>query len=578
MRARIRWYLPALLLFLHSLAAQAQTGGSERLTAAQWRDDFRFVVTAIKTIHPRPFHQVPERVFDSTARAVEAGLARRSDRENVVALMGLVALVRDAHTSLRPGGKVFRLDRGYPIRIDRLPGGIFVVAAAPRYKDLLGDEVRQIGGRPAATVWDNLEAISPGDNAFSRMAAVPIWLGMPELMTAMHLGSAEGLGLEVRDENGASRTVRVEAVPAAFDYYKLDSGDAPGDASVRLPGRDPAVDELPLLHSADIYWFTLDRSSGFLYAQMNAVQNADRPVWLDGTEAKATVAQFAERVLGLVDSGLVRTVVIDLRRNPGGNNNLVVPFVNGIAARPAINQRGKLFVVTGRRTYSAAMNFTSLLEDRTQALFVGEPPGGSPSHYGDASGFVLPHSGLRLNVSTLHWDLGVRPTDVREVMDPDIAAPPRIADLRSGRDGPLAAIKNWRPGTILSEELLQVYKDRGLDSAIAVARRAVSTGDPAPWASRSQQLTKFGYGLVRSRASGPDIYRAFDLATELYPESADAWFERGRVYAFSGRWRDVEFSYAKAHALRPTNDLISRMLEVAHRQAAALARSKTGTR
>ena len=92
--------------------------------------------------------------------------------------------------------------------------------------------------------------------------------------------------------------------------------------------------------------------------------------WLDRDTARVSLREFGSRILARLDSGGVETVVLDLRNNPGGNNGLIQAFVHGLESRPNINSRGHLFVITARRTYSAAMNFTSLLEDRTAAIFV----------------------------------------------------------------------------------------------------------------------------------------------------------------------------------------------------------------
>jgi hypothetical protein len=54
------------------------------------------------------------------------------------------------------------------------------------------------------------------------------------------------------------------------------------------------------------------------------------------------------------------------------------PLIHRLIRCDTINQWGKLFVVIGRRTFSAAMNLAVDLERHTRALFVGEPTGGAP--------------------------------------------------------------------------------------------------------------------------------------------------------------------------------------------------------
>src|SRR3989442_15208168 len=62
--------------------------------------------------------------------------------------------------------------------------------------------------------------------------------------------------------------------------------------------------------------------------------------------------------------------------------------------------KGHLFVITGRLTFSAAMNLASRLEHETHATFVGEPTGSRPNHYGEAVTLTLPASGITARGST----------------------------------------------------------------------------------------------------------------------------------------------------------------------------------
>jgi hypothetical protein len=318
-------------------------------------------------------------------------------------------------------------------------------------------------------------------------------------------------------------------------------------------------------HTTMPYWFAEDGRQ--IYAQINQVANSRDTVPLGNVRGTVTLSDFGARIFERIDAGAVDRLVIDLRFNGGGNNDLVRPIVNGVAARPSINQRGKLFVITGRKTYSAAMNFVSLLEDRTEALFVGEPPGGSPLHYGDNVPFTLPNSKLQLRISTLHWDTGVRPADVREVMEMDLPAPPRFADFVSGVDAPLSAINAYAAQSRVADMMLVRYRERGLDSALAAYDRhhAASMVD-APWASDVQQLIEFGYAVIRSPQQREDIFNAFRAATTRFPDSHVAWFDLGRIHGFVNEWPAAATAYSRAWALRPQNTMVTRMHEAAKRR------------
>ena len=537
------------------------SGQVTAIGAAGWRADLKYLVGTIKAVHPRPFHRIGEAQFDSAARSLDARLPRLSDQQAALGLMHLVAMINDGHTVLDPAGPVFTRRTWFPVRIDRLADGFFVIATSPAHRDLLGARVTALGGRPIEKVWDSVLALAPGDNLFSRMTRVPYWMMMPEIMSALGLSAPERVALDV-EVNGTRRSVTLDAAPGEWSIWMQFRDRVAGDSTVTLPtGNDG---DLPFRNRDLFYWYAVD--SGVLYAQFNVVSDADRAVRLDRDTARIGLREFGSRVLARIDSGGIETVVLDLRNNPGGNNGLIQAFVHGLESRARINTRGHLFVITGRRTYSAAMNFTSLLEDRTAAIFVGEPAGGSPAHYGDATGFTLPNSKLSFNVSTQHWDLGVQPTDVREVHEPGLPAPTTMEALRTGRDPAMETIRGWKAGSLLRERLLDRYRNGGADSAMALAR-AEARG-PGLWPSRVQEMVAFGYSLYGVRAPGADMRRVFDAVTEIYPDSHYAWFHLGRLHQFSGRPREAAEAYARALRLRPSNDLIRRFSEAATRQAA----------
>ena len=132
-------------------------------------------------------------------------------------------------------------------------------------------------------------------------------------------------------------------------------------------------------------------------------------------------------------------MVLDLRLNGGGDNTLILPIVHGIIKRDAINRKGHFFVIIGRQTQSAAQNLVNMLERHTEAIFVGEPTGERPNHWGEPEGFELPNSRLQVNVSTLWWQ-DLDPRDKRDATYPQVPALLSSSDYASNRDPAMAAI------------------------------------------------------------------------------------------------------------------------------------------
>ena len=131
-----------------------------------------------------------------------------------------------------------------------------------------------------------------------------------------------------------------------------------------------------------------------------------------------------------------------MRWNNGGNTYLSRPLVNRIIRSDKVNQPGKLFVIIGRRTFSAAQNTATYLERYTNAIFVGEPTGSSPNFVGEETPFSLPYSKILANVSDLYWESSW-PQDQRMWLAPQVYVSPTFADFRAGRDAALEAILHY---------------------------------------------------------------------------------------------------------------------------------------
>ncbi|HUP88450.1 MAG TPA: hypothetical protein VM100_03835 [Longimicrobiales bacterium] len=452
-------------------------------TAAQWRADLRMLSSALTTVHPEPFHDTAPETFRAAVRSLDVNAAKLTQNQILVRMLGIVAMLKDAHTQLHipPTNR-------FPVRLYKFGDGIFVTGVRAEDASRLGAEVITINGKMAAAVYDSVQTIAAGDNPFSRMEAVPRFISDPRIINGLGLGDTTAIRLELKLKDG-TRT----------EWTVSRSSDAP-----------------TLFERTDAGLYQLRRDGDMLYVKFNAVQDS--------------VVAYARRIVAIIDSSSIDKLVIDLRDNGGGNNDFAKTAVT-IIARSRINERGHLFVITGRRTYSAAMNFTSLLEDQTRAIFVGEAPGGSPHHYGDATLFTLPNSKMNFTVSTLHWSLGVQPMDVRITMEPDIAAPPRHDDVVNGKDAALDSIRSYTPNR--------------------------------PYGSSVQQMLKAAWASIPNAKGRAEIFATFKAVTDAYPNSHEAWFDRARVYAFVRDWKGAAESLRRASALRPQNALIKRMLAAA---------------
>jgi C-terminal processing protease CtpA/Prc len=134
----------------------------------------------------------------------------------------------------------------------------------------------------------------------------------------------------------------------------------------------------------------------------------------------------------------VDNVILDLRHNNGGSTPLYEELLRSLIAFSRAPGH-TVYVLIGRRTYSATGNFVTDLERLVRPVFVGEPSSECCNLYGDPIMLTLPYSRTQLEVTALRWQLSV-PSDRRREITPDVPVQLTAAAYFAGRDPALDAI------------------------------------------------------------------------------------------------------------------------------------------
>jgi hypothetical protein len=375
------------------------------------------LLDARDTVHPNGWHGMPRAEWIAVADAVKAKAATLTDDQALVELVRLAAMPswngRDGHTGifLPPGSGI----HPYPVLLWRFSDGLVITAARAPYEDLVGSRITAIGGRPIADVMRLVEPLSPRDNPSNLLGFAPRYAGVSELLAGLGVIDRAGpatFSLVSRD--GKTRDVTIEPVTVEDDFA-WHAGQ---------PLRLPAIDTPWLRDQATTLWWSYLADSRTLFVQYNAVESG--------------INGIADEILARAKKGDVGRVVVDLRHNLGGNNTTMGHFEE-VLRDPAIDRPGRLFVMIGRLTFSAAANFATDLERETGAVFAGEAMGGSPNLYGDARAIDLPYGPQRLFMATRYWERST-PDDQRITIEPTIRASLSSADYFAGRDPVLRAI------------------------------------------------------------------------------------------------------------------------------------------
>ena len=159
-------------------------------------------------------------------------------------------------------------------------------------------------------------------------------------------------------------------------------------------------------------------------------------------DGEPTIRRFSKELFEFADARAVERLVLDLRHNAGGDNKKNKPLIDGIARWKSSNTKGRVFVLVGRMTFSAAMDAATRLAH--DAIFVGEPPRGRPNTVGDVETLVLPRSRLRVDYSTKQYRRMPELGDAA-YFPIDVPANSQWADYIAGRDPVLEAVLDFGP-------------------------------------------------------------------------------------------------------------------------------------
>jgi hypothetical protein len=416
----LRPFLAALLIvFLGTIPAWGQAPDP-----STWRSDVGVLMDSLRQIQPAPYHAHGADAWEQAADRLRTRLPTLSYAEAFAGVARLVALADDGHTfpylPQRPEGQAL-----YPVTLRLFADGLYVSEAAAEHTTLFGQRVLRVNGVPVREVRERLRPLL-GGNAMRHVDMMPLLLQAPVAVHGAGLSDSlrAPLVLTTAGPEGDATTTRIEAAPRrsasameSAQGYRAEGGAQP--LYQRLDGN---------------YAFEHVPDDKLLYIRLRSVIEAD----------DAPFPAFVRRAFAVADTQAVEKLVVDLRGNSGGNNYLVQPLLHALIRHEATNQAGRLFVITDRGTFSAAVNLAARIERHTHAMFVGEPPSARPNLYGDPESFTLPASGIRVAVSGLYWQES-DPRDDRPWIRPDLPVRLSFDQYATGRDPALEAIRAFDP-------------------------------------------------------------------------------------------------------------------------------------
>jgi len=305
------------------------------------------------------------------------------------------------------------------------------------------------------------------------------------------------------------------------------------------------------------YWAVSIPDRDVVYIQFNSVTEAE----------DQSLDAFAQEVGTLLRQAEPQRVIVDLRRNTGGNSRLSRSLARELTAWNGASEPGGLVMLIGPGTISAAVVFAQDVERFAPVVFIGEPTTSDRNQWGDNVRYEMVNSGVSVMIATKFFQSGgpyawpgpIRPqrfiqqqgADFMAVNDPVLdaafayAPSPQMAEIyqRSEPAGGVIALRALlddpelryldveRPLRLLSGEVADVEPGAGLEiSELLVARYPERSLAHIVYAERLEEVGRGAEAisaLEQALAIMDDdisLYHMFKLRVRDYAENLVATF------------------------------------------------------
>ena len=392
------------------------TAFSQRDKNIDWNSDIEYIKVELPKNHYNLYMVKSEQDFFSGLDKISKAQNQLSDFEVAVKLQQLIATFGDSHTTLSLG-PFLDYNKILPIGLMWFSDGLWIQSTTKSNETILGAKLIEINGIAISEIIDSLSTISAIDNQASVKKSAPKMIPAIQFLEYFGFTSQPEVKLTLEKDG---ETIAYIIHPEQMNRNNL----------IRV-----LPDPIPLCYQKTRlpFWSTVLTNDNVFYVQYNKCLSREYPPsgYKGDTQKLPSFSKFHKAIVDSIKQNDFDKVVFDIRFNGGGNSYQGTKLVEELSTIDRIKNRGKLYVIIGRDSYSSAiiniMDFTNM----TNAILVGEETSGKPNHLGEIRSFKLPSSALSLQYSTKYFKRTDK--DLRTIT-PDKIIEPSFAEFKNGKD------------------------------------------------------------------------------------------------------------------------------------------------
>ncbi|WP_417785350.1 hypothetical protein [Tenacibaculum sp.] len=331
-----------------------------------------------------------------------------------------------------------------PIKTYWFNDGLYVLDAAPAYKEIVGEEIVKINTTIPKETFKKVLSFLNADNNYYQKHLFQLYGFAPLLLKHVGLGASEN---EIVLQLASGKSVVVKAAPIE-NYAELDR---------KLPN-DGFFSHTNKNHSEENYWLEFIPNTKTLFIQLQKIINNDKG---------DSFSDFIEKVEEYLNTEGVNKLIIDLRYGGGGNGFKLKKFTDLLKDSKKMNRKGNLFVLTSKATRGSLVEFASILSINTKAILVGEPTAEGPNTVGDIKYITLPNSGVKVSLTHTLWPTSWK-SDTTTFLMPSLSVIYNYQDKVNTTDPWLTKIQEYKSEELkekipkeVQEEIIGSYRIAG---------------------------------------------------------------------------------------------------------------------
>ncbi len=455
-----------LSLILILCGRSKKSGSSQKASASQKIDygsfskaqvvaDIDFMVKTLESVHPDIYAEYPEKDFKRDIQKIKEQIKEPINRKNLFLLLSpVVAKLGDGHTFV---GSWYFLDTIkrtkiplFPFDIEFIEDQMVVKQNYSERKIEKGDVIIAVNNISSDKLISRMAKYVSGERDYYRKtilsynfaAFLNLIMGWKENFTLKIQRGDKIINFEVKGILYDSMRKRRERGKKIFDYYEIKNLNT---------------------------------------AVMTFNNFGNYQIKFD---------DYLKECFAKIRNNKIENLIIDLRNNGGGNSSLgdnllamitVKPFIQftkvGMKISPEIKKRdngrltfigkeegtithwkidpkhheldseledlrfkGKVYLLTGKYTFSSAASFAAAFKDSQMGEIVGEETGGLRKCFGDVYRFKLPETGIKMGVSFKYFVSGKNPQKGRGII-PHHTVFQKKEDIEKGVDTQLEFVR-----------------------------------------------------------------------------------------------------------------------------------------